>query len=146
MSKLTVQQKAEVSARVSSFPSSGLKYKVKSNICRYVGSLVGRDFKSIGQMAPFVLMPYVHEVEKPVWLALSKVQAFIYMLKIFRIAYCTPFKLSDLPQYQEVCESFVSAVKLGFPELLNKPKVHLLLHLPQSMRDFGPTSAYNTER
>ena len=76
ISKLTVQQKDEVSARVSTFPSSGLKYKVKSNICRYVGSLVGRDFKSIAQMAPFVLMPYVHEMEKPVWLALSKVQVF----------------------------------------------------------------------
>lgn len=52
----------------------------------------------------------------------------LFMLKIFRIAYCTPFKLSDVPQHQEVCESFVSAVKLGCPELLNKPKVHLLLH------------------
>ena len=63
-----------------------------------------------------------------------------------QIAYCTPFKLSDVHQYQKVCESFVSAVKLGCPEMLNKPKVHLLLHLPQSMRDFGPTFAYNTER
>ena len=73
MSKLTVHQKDEVSARVSSFTSSGLNYKVKSNICRYVGSLVGRDFKSIAQMATFVLMTYVHEMKKPVWFALSKV-------------------------------------------------------------------------
>lgn len=80
MSKLTVQQKDEVSARVLSFPSSGLKYKVKSNICRYVGSLVGRDFKSIAQMAPFVLMPYADEMEKPVWLALSKVYTGTFLL------------------------------------------------------------------
>ena len=74
MSKLTVQQKDEVSARVSSFPSSGLKYKVKVQYLPICWPLVGLDFKSIAQMAPFVLMPYVHEMEKPVWLALSKVQ------------------------------------------------------------------------
>ena len=72
-SKLTVQQKNEVRARIASFPSSGLQYKVTSDVCRYTGSLVGRDFKSLAQMAPFVLIPYVDENEKGVWLALSKV-------------------------------------------------------------------------
>ena len=72
MSKLTVQQKNEVRARIASFPS-GLQYKVTSGICRYTGSLVGRDLKSIAQMAPIILMPHVDEKEKPVWLALSKV-------------------------------------------------------------------------
>ena len=80
MSKLTVVQKNEVRARIASFPSSGLQYKVTSDVCRYTGSLVGRDFKSLAQMAPFVLIPYVDEKEKPVWLSLLKVTLMIIRL------------------------------------------------------------------
>ena len=94
MSKLTVQQKNEVRARIASFPSSGLQYKVTSDICRYTGSLVGRDFKSIAQMAPFILMPHVDEKEKPVWLALSKVIALKIFMMLLHI-----FTFKDLQDY-----------------------------------------------
>ena len=80
MSKLTVVQNNEIRARIASFPSSGLQYKVTSDVCRYTGSLVGHDFKSLAQMVPFVLMPYIDEKEKPVWLALSKVILMIIRL------------------------------------------------------------------
>jgi hypothetical protein len=32
------------------------------------------------------------------------------------------------------------------PELAKKLKVHLMLHLTDDMLDFGPSSAFNTER
>ena len=80
MSKLTVLQRNEVRARIASFPSSGLQHKVTSDVCRYTGSLMGHAFKSLAQMAPFVLIPYVDdEKEKPVWLVLSKVILMIIM-------------------------------------------------------------------
>ena len=41
---------------------------------------------------------------------------------------------------------FVASVKEHSPDLLAKVKIHLLLHLSDSMSDFGPTSAFNTER
>ena len=44
------------------------------------------------------------------------------------------------------CKDFVAATYAFKPELLQKPKFHLLLHLPQSMEDFGPAMAFNTER
>jgi hypothetical protein len=44
------------------------------------------------------------------------------------------------------CKDFVAATYAFKPELLQKPKFHLLLHLPQSMEDFGPRMAFNTER
>lgn len=47
---------------------------------------------------------------------------------------------------QHICSDFVMTVKSHFPELQKKVKVHLLLHLTQSMIDFGPTSVFNTER
>ena len=40
--------------------------------CRYTGSLVGRDFKVVAQITPFILLPCVEDKE-PIWLALSKV-------------------------------------------------------------------------
>ena len=73
MSKLSPNKKNEIRSRIASFSFSGFKFKLASEICRYTGSLVGRDFKVIAQMAPFILLPYVEDKEKPVWLALSKV-------------------------------------------------------------------------
>ena len=40
----------------------------------------------------------------------------------------------------------MQAVKEHQPDLLAKVKVHLLLHLVDSTIDFGPSSAFNTER
>ena len=32
------------------------------------------------------------------------------------------------------------------PDLLQKRKVHLLLHLVECMKEFGPTAGFNTEK
>jgi len=40
----------------------------------------------------------------------------------------------------------VDTVKDCQPELLQKVKIHLLLHLVDNMLDFGPCSSFNTER
>ena len=73
MASLNEQQKEEIKARIAAFSFSGFKAKLSSDICRYVGSLVGRDFKAVAQVAPFILAPYMKENEKKVWLSLSKV-------------------------------------------------------------------------
>ena len=49
-------------------------------------------------------------------------------------------------KYYQIFKNFVQAVKEHQPDLLAKIKVHLLLHLVNSMIDFGPSSAFNTER
>ena len=72
MSKLS-PQKDEIRSRIASFSFSGFKSKLASDICRYTGSLVGQDFKIVAEIAPFILLPYVEDKEKPIWLALSKV-------------------------------------------------------------------------
>lgn len=48
--------------------------------------------------------------------------------------------------YQELCQTLVDNVKLYMPELLHKQKVHLILHLVESMALFGPSSAFSAER
>ena len=69
----------------------------------------------------------------------------IIIVQVFKMAYCEALKPSQLPAYTEICESSVMCVKECSPDL-KKPKVHALLHLPKNMTDFGPPSAYNTER
>ena len=67
-------------------------------------------------------------------------------IQIFRIVYCLPFRESDEMEYKEICKQFVDIARQFQPELLQKVKVHLLLHLVDCMLDFGPCSVYNTER
>ena len=62
------------------------------------------------------------------------------------IAYCKPFTRSRLEEHTSICQEFVDTVNRLTPHVLKKSKVHLILHLPKNMQDFGPTSAYNTER
>lgn len=45
-----------------------------------------------------------------------------------------------------MCQEFLQTVKDRQPELLQKTKVHLILHLVENMMDFGPTAGFNTER
>ena len=45
-----------------------------------------------------------------------------------------------------LCQSFVDAAYSCKPEMLQKPKFHLLLHSAESMIEFSTTSSFNTER
>ena len=62
------------------------------------------------------------------------------------IAYCRQYNPGDYEECVKICQDFVNAVKKLQPRVLNKSKIHLLLHLPDNLAEFGPTSAYNTER
>ena len=75
-----------------------------------------------------------------------KVVLFSMYDQVFRIAYCIPFQEADEAQCQEVCQQFLLTVRECQPELLQKRKVHLLLHLVECMREYGPTASFNTER
>ena len=45
-----------------------------------------------------------------------------------------------------MCKDFVDSVTTAYPELSRKQKIHLFLHVVDSMKAFGPTSSYCTER
>ena len=48
------------------------------------------------------------------------------------------FFTSLFDEWQMFCNAIVNEVKENMPNLLNKPKMHLLLHLVECMHDFGP--------
>lgn len=68
------------------------------------------------------------------------------MLQVFKITYCDLCVESKEKDYQKVCEELVNTIKRNFPDLSKKLKIHLFLHLTDSMMEFGPTSSFNTER
>ena len=49
-------------------------------------------------------------------------------------------------EVEEACKEFLMAVKDHDPRLLNKQKLHLILHLPECMNQFGATASFNSER
>eukprot|EP00731_Ephydatia_muelleri_P036384 Em0245g3a len=68
------------------------------------------------------------------------------LARVFRIAYCNYFSPHLYHEWKSICENFVINVKHTMPELLNKPKVHLILHLVDCMVNLGPCSAFSAER
>eukprot|EP00731_Ephydatia_muelleri_P017205 Em0010g303a len=137
MGRLTTVQRKEIQARISSFSFSGFDMKLSRNVAKYFKSFVGRDFKILAQLALFVLPPYLTPGETEVWFALSKV---------FKFVYCDTFLPEMVDVYKSQCLAFTHAVERNCPELRRKLKIHILLHLPDDMLQFGPASTFNTER
>ena len=77
---------------------------------------------------------------------LNKVFTSTLFLQVFRLAYCHSFHPSDYHHVKTACQEFLTAIQHYKPQFLQKPKIHLLLHLPDSMMQFGPTALFNTER
>ena len=62
------------------------------------------------------------------------------------MTYCSYFTPSRAAEWNSICDMFVQAVKIHMPEMLQKQKVHLFLHIVPCMLQFGPTSAFCAER
>eukprot|EP00731_Ephydatia_muelleri_P019481 Em0012g306a len=136
MPLLSKGQKAEILAILKAFHTSGFSVKLYGNVCYYYQSFCGRDFKAWVQMALFIIGPYLNDGELAVWKSFCKV---------FQIAYSKFFAPSLSDEWRCLCQTFVNTVKQHMPHLLQKQKVHLMLHLVECMHDFGPTSAFNAE-
>ena len=65
---------------------------------------------------------------------------------MFQIAYCEFFSVQLSEDWKAICCSFIDVVKTHMASLLNNPKTHLILHLVDCMKDFGPSSAFSAER
>ncbi|KAL5488817.1 hypothetical protein EMCRGX_G017821 [Ephydatia muelleri] len=134
MPLLSKGQKAEILAILKAFHTSGFSVKLYGNVCYYYQCFCGRDFKAWVQMALFIIGPYLNDGELAVWKSFCK------------IAYSKFFAPSLSDEWRCLCQTFVNTVKQHMPHLLQKQKVHLMLHLVECMHDFGPTSAFNAER
>eukprot|EP00731_Ephydatia_muelleri_P008059 Em0004g397a len=65
---------------------------------------------------------------------------------VFAIAYAKSYNRHLKEQWKSVCQNFIDSVKVHFPNLLRRPKMHLILHLIECLEQYGPTSAFSAER
>lgn len=84
MARLSAEQKVTVTARLSSLNTSGLDLPQLAGhtLVTYSGSLTGRDFRIIAQVAPFVLYDMIDKDLLECWTALATLVPLIWQPKI----------------------------------------------------------------
>ncbi|KAI6025630.1 hypothetical protein F5J12DRAFT_903819 [Pisolithus orientalis] len=119
ISRMNDDQKAELQVQLASFNTLGLGIPplAAQMFIQYAGSLTGCDFHAICQAAPFVLYDLVPRECYKVFLALS----------------------SLVPLVWQPCINNIDR------HLFNKPKFHILQHLPDYIQHFGPAMLFDTE-
>ncbi|KAH9807622.1 hypothetical protein DFH28DRAFT_914221, partial [Melampsora americana] len=129
-----------VMARWKSFDPQGLNIPPiqPKTMTHFYHSLVGKDFRTILQTVPFVLFPHFSEARRKLWTVLSHLGSFLFQPRI-----------TDMKYYLENLESLVN-IFLGHliywtAQWTNKPKFHMLIHLVDSIRRFGPPLLCATE-
>ncbi|KAK1231629.1 hypothetical protein PQX77_005252 [Marasmius sp. AFHP31] len=139
--KKKAEKMAELSARLSSTNVDGLglaSFLAGDTLTKYYGSLTGGDFRKIAQVAPFVLHGLVSEDCYQTWVVLSKLIPLIWQPEI-----------TDVSKYVDTLESEITnfLVYAGKWSIrwFNKPKFHILVHLPAHIRRFGPAILFATE-
>ncbi|KAH9045528.1 hypothetical protein EDB85DRAFT_1852863, partial [Lactarius pseudohatsudake] len=133
-------QRDLLKTRLNSFNVSGLQIPPLAGhlLVQYAGSLTGRDFRAIAQVAPFVLYDLVLPACFDAWVSLSNLIPLIWQPVI-----------QDIDDYIDRLEiaikDFLMRTAKWSPRWFNKPKFHILLHLPTHVRRFGPAILFATE-
>ncbi|KAJ7110945.1 hypothetical protein C8R44DRAFT_742719 [Mycena epipterygia] len=140
VSRQTSKGKEELRTRLSSIDTAGLNCsRLRGNMyVQYAGSLVGRDFRVILQVAPVVLHGLIPAAHYEGWLALCKLAPLMFQPAI-----------EDLTVYtthlEDAVFDFLAATAMWNTQWFNKPKFHLFVHLVPHIRRFGPLILYATE-
>ena len=158
VSRVSAEGKQTLKARLTSVNVSGLDISPlrAQTLVQYAGSLVGRDFRAILQVAPVVLHGLIPSAAYEAWLALCRLAPMVFQPCIEDM---TEFLVSSNMQrladkaltnlVQQRLESrvydFLAATALWTTRWFNKPKFHLFLHLAEHIRRFGPATLCSTE-
>ncbi|KIY42804.1 hypothetical protein FISHEDRAFT_50054, partial [Fistulina hepatica ATCC 64428] len=131
--------KRRLKARIDSFDVAGLGVDQPrgTTLVKYAGSLTGRDFRVILQIAPFILYdlsPIIYEA----WQALGHLGALVFRPVIHETAVY-------LIALKDAINDFLGATALWSTRWFNKPKFHVLIHLTKHVERFGPPLLYATE-
>ena len=113
---------------------------------------MGRDFKVVAQLSLFVLAPYQKQkcgLHCPRYIIFNSTFTYLFthlITQLFKLEYCDKLYLERINEYRDASFSFVQTVQRNCPSHRKKPKLHLLMHLPEYIELFGHPSSYNTER
>ncbi|KAK7464371.1 hypothetical protein VKT23_006538 [Stygiomarasmius scandens] len=138
--KDNTDKKAELIARLSSIDVAGLGIDQLNGetLVNYAGSLTGSDFRKIAQVAPFVLKDFVSDDCYQTWVALSKLVPLIWQPEIH-------VRETYLETLRSEIDNFLLCAARWTVRWFNKPKFHILVHLPEHIRRFGPAMLFATE-
>jgi hypothetical protein len=131
----------ELSGRLQSFNTDSLNIPLvkPSYLIHHSQSLVGKDFKIFLQAVPFIFFPLMDQERRDLWLALSQLSSYIFQMHI-----------SNMEIYQDELklhlQNFMSRLINFTAQWINKPKFHMLFHLPESIRRFGNATLFATEK
>jgi hypothetical protein len=141
MSKQQPTTLAEIEARWSSFNTDTLNTPAiqPRYMIQHYRSFVGKDYCIVLQAAPFVFFPFMNKLQKELWISLCYVGSLIFQTRI-----------PELNQYLEELNIATRSLMYYLAKMnarwVNKPKIHMLLHLPESIRQFGPPCLFATEK
>ncbi|KAJ7435966.1 hypothetical protein B0H11DRAFT_2256623 [Mycena galericulata] len=138
--KNNADKKQLLETRLNSFDVRGLGISPLAGhtLVQYSGSLTGRDFRAIAQAAPFVVYDLVSEDCLATWVSLSKLVPLIWQPSIKDIDAYVPLVTAEI-------NHFLTCAARWTTRWFNKPKFHILLHLPEHIRRFGPAILFATE-
>ncbi|KAH6868945.1 hypothetical protein BKA70DRAFT_1491597 [Coprinopsis sp. MPI-PUGE-AT-0042] len=108
-------------------------------LVRYKNSLIGKHFKILQQLAVFHLHDLCSDDLFSLWKATGELGAMLWIPKI-----------ENLEEYLSDLQILVDNVldlwaKVDPMRIVNKVKLHVLTHLVDDVRRFGPTILYSTE-
>ena len=66
--------------------------------------------------------------------------------QVFQLCYCDYYEPDCEEEWRAMCKDFVDSVTTAYPGLSRKQKIHLFIHVVDSIKAFGPTSSYCTKR
>ncbi|KAG8923117.1 hypothetical protein FRC02_011341 [Tulasnella sp. 418] len=128
--------------RLASIDTDGLNIpKIPADyICKYSGSLIGKHFKSLAQVMPFLIYDLVPKSVLDAWTIIGRLVVLLWHTSIGD----TEKYLNEL---STTIQDFMHISACCAPTILiTKPKFHFLVHLPEYIRRFGPAIAFSTER
>lgn len=109
-------------------------------ICHYKGGLIGKHFKSLAQIMPFVIYDLVPKSVLDGWTTIGELVVLVWHTKINDTE-------SYLASLTRTINDFLNVTAQCAPSILiSKPKFHFLVHLPAYIRRFGPAIVFSTER
>ncbi|TPX64359.1 hypothetical protein CcCBS67573_g08432 [Chytriomyces confervae] len=106
-------------------------------VTHYIGSMNGKDFKALAQIGPLFFSWFQRDLTW-LWMASSI---------LTKLAYDSKYTQLGL-QYRHLQKATVAVQRLFhlvLPSASNKLKIHLLSHLPDNFRIWGPLSLYAVE-
>ncbi|KAH7887169.1 hypothetical protein F5I97DRAFT_1936657 [Phlebopus sp. FC_14] len=133
ISRLNDIQKTVLQTYLNSFNVPGLNISplAGQTLVQYFGLLMGCDFCVISQVAPFVLYDLVLKECYETWLSLTSLVPLVWQPEI-----------SDIDEHigaiHRAIDHFLDCTVHWILRWFNKPKFHIVKHLPLHIHHFGP--------